>query len=193
MLKTPPKTILVTGATGFIGAHLVQELTARGDRVRALSRTGGPHAENAAAGPAVEYLAGDVTDIDSLHRAVTGCDQVFHLAGYAKNWARDAGTFRRHNVGGLQNVLDAARAADVERVVWTSTVMTFGPTPPGVVCDETYDRSDTPCHTEYEKSKIAGERIAARYAREGLPVVTVNPTRVFGPGRLSEGNALSKI
>jgi farnesol dehydrogenase len=121
------------------------------------------------------------------------CDGVFHLAGYAKNWARNRITFDDVNVGGLCNLLHAAREADVPRVVWTSTVMTFGPTPPGQVCDETYDRTGRPCYTDYERSKIRAEAVAREHVDAGQDIVICNPTRVFGPGLLTEGNSLTRL
>ena len=181
--------MFVTGATGFIGTALVAELVTRGNRVRALTRT----ASNRE-GLALEHVSlveGDVLDPESLERGMAGCSAVIHLAGYARNWARDARVFFAHNVEGTRNVLAAARAAGAERVVVTSTVVTFGPTPPGIVGDETMPRGTTGFLTEYEESKTAAEREALRFATEGLPVVIVNPTRVYGPGKLTEGNSVS--
>jgi nucleoside-diphosphate-sugar epimerase len=124
---------------------------------------------------------------------MTGCSRAFHLAAYARNWARDPHAFVEHNVEGTRNVLAAARAAGVERVVLTSTVVTFGPTRPGVVGDETTPRSTPLFFTAYEESKTLAEREALRCAAEGLPVVIVNPTRVFGPGKLTEGNSVTAM
>ena len=76
-------------------------------------------------------LRGDITDRDSLVRGMEGCSQVYHLAAYAKNWARDPRTFDEMNIQGMRNVFDAAARQGVQRVVWTSTMLTFGPTPRG--------------------------------------------------------------
>jgi farnesol dehydrogenase len=184
-----PQTVFVTGATGFIGTALVAELVRCGNRVRALTR-----AASNREGLALEHISlvkGDILDRTSLERGMAGCSRVIHLAGYARNWARDARSFFAHNVEGTRNVLTAARAAGTERVVVTSTVVTFGPTLPGVVGDETTPRSTTGFFTEYEESKTVAERAALRFAAEGLPVVIVNPTRVYGPGKLTEGNSVS--
>lgn len=195
------ETVFVTGATGFIGARLVQALTQRGQRVRALSRRdrleplpggdGGP----AAPWPSelVEVVRGDLLDPDSLLRGMQGCSRVFHLAAYAKNWAADPQTFHRLNVQGMQNVFDAARQQRVARVVWTSSIVTFGPTPPGMVGDEAVPRSTPAYLTVYEETKAIAEREALRQAADGFPVVIVNPTRVYGPGHLTEGNALARL
>ena len=125
--------IFVTGATGFIGERLVQKLAERQCRVRALTRRdlppsppgfdakrGGPWHRNG-----VELVRGDITDLDSLRRGMEGCDRVFHLAAYAKNWARDRRTFYRMNVEGMRNVFRVARELGVARVVLTSTCVTL--------------------------------------------------------------------
>jgi farnesol dehydrogenase len=81
-----------------------------------------------------------------------------------------------------------------ERIVWTSTMLTFGPTPRGTIGDESMPRpAPFKCFTDYESSKLAAESYAARYVRDGLPLVTVNPTRVFGPGHLNESNSVSRL
>ncbi len=192
--------VLVTGAMGFIGTRLVQALVEQGSSVRALARRddfrsppglgfkdGAPLRH-----PQVEIVRGDILDPESLARAMQGCDRVFHIAGYAKNWAPDPNTFFRVNVEGTKNVFDAARRAGVQRIVWTSTIQALGATGPGEVGDETHARSRV-CFTEYEASKVQAEEVAARYVREGLDVVIVCPTRVYGPGHLTEGNSLSLI
>ena len=181
---------LVTGATGFIGDKLVRSLAREGHEVRALSRRPLPSPRFPAN---VTVVQGNLQDRASLTTAMEGCQGTFHLAGYAKNWARNRAVFDKVNVGGLCNVLSAARHAGVKRVVWTSTVMTLGPTPAGQVCDETYDRSGRPCYTDYERSKIRAEAVARRHVDAGQDIVICNPTRVFGPGLLTEGNSLTRL
>jgi farnesol dehydrogenase len=193
--------VFVTGATGFIGTRLVQALVAAGRRVRALSRREqaprvpgcDPSGGNPLEHERVEVVRGDITDVDSLLRGMEGCRQVFHLAAYAKNWAPQPEIYHRVNVQGMQNVFDAARRSGVERIVWTSSIVTLGPTPPGVVGDESTPRTDTDYLTQYERSKAIAEQQALQQAAEGLPVVIVNPTRVYGPGHLTEGNSLARL
>ena len=193
--------ILVTGGTGFIGTRLVHALVERGYSVRALTRRDNPTPPPGLApsdlGPLahekVELVRGDITDRESVFRAVDGCDYVFHLAAYAKNWAKDPKTFHEVNVVGMRNVFDAARAAGIKRLVWTSTMVTFGPTRAGEVGDEEMPRTTDECLTEYEASKVEAERDALRYAQGGLPLVIVNPARVYGPGHLTEGNTLAQL
>jgi nucleoside-diphosphate-sugar epimerase len=193
--------VLVTGATGFIGMRLVEALSGRGERVRALSRRPDPPSppgfDRPDGGPlhrpGVELVVGDVTDLGSLSQAMEGCDRVFHLAAYARNWARDPKTYDRVNVEGMRNVFTAARKSAVRRVVWTSTQLTFGATRPGEVADEDSPRLTDRCLTDYERTKMIAEKEALGWAAEGFPVVIVNPGRVFGPGLLSEGNSVSLL
>jgi len=193
--------VFVTGATGFIGTRLVEALVARGRRVRALSRRERPErppgfdrsAPSPLEHPLVELVRGDLTDPESLGRGMEGCRQVFHLAAYAKNWARDPRTYERLNVDGMLRVFEAARRQGVERVVWTSSIVTLGPTPPGSWVMRRCRAATEKFHTEYEESKTRAERKALQWAAEGLPVVIVNPTRAYGPGHLTEGNALAQL
>jgi farnesol dehydrogenase len=122
-----------------------------------------------------------------------GCTQVYHLAAYAKNWAKDSKTFYQNNVEGLCNVWEMAKVLDVERVVFTSSIVTCGPTEPGVVGDEEKQCSTPDCFTDYQASKIIGEQQTYQYADQGLSLIIVNPTRVYGPGKLNEGNSVTRM
>ncbi|MBK9375724.1 MAG: NAD-dependent epimerase/dehydratase family protein [Holophagales bacterium] len=113
------------------------------------------------------------------------------MAAYAKNWSKDPSTFFRVNVEGARNVFETAPQAGVRRLVYTSTVVVFGPTPPGVVGDEAMPRATPRFFTEYEESKALAEKEAPERASRGLPVVIVHPTRLYGPGPLTEGNSVS--
>ena len=190
--------VLVTGATGFIGTTLLDKLVRAGFQVRALSRRGpGAVPPGFSAGlsepSSVEWVAGDIRDAASVRAAMRGCRQVFHLAAYAKNWAPNPATFDEYNVGGLRNVLDAARELGVERTVWTSTMVVFGPTARGEVADESRPRPPVACFTEYEASKVRAEAVASQAIAAGLPLVVVNPSRVYGPGHLTEGNSMARL
>ncbi len=191
----------VTGATGFVGTRLVQALVERGECVRALYHRSRPAAppgftwgeNNPFRSERLELVQGDVTDRESLRRGMAGCTHVFHVAAYAKNWAPDPQQFHRQNVEGVRNVLAVAAELGVRRTVWTSSIVTFGPTRPGEVGDETMPRITDRYFTEYEATKTEAERQVSALAAEGAPVVVVNPTRVYGPGHLTEGNALSRL
>ena len=182
-------TVFVTGSTGFIGTKLVNELIQRGHTVHALTR--GSSNRDGLSHERIKLVTGDILDRASLERGMQGCSQVYHLAAYAKNWAKDPKIFHDQNVGGMRNVFDAAATVGVERVVFTSTIVSFGPTAPGVVGSETMPRITERFFTEYEETKTLAEREALERAAKGFPVVIVNPTRVYGPGKLTEGNSVS--
>ena len=182
------KKVFLTGGTGFIGSALIAKLLERGFSIRALARNAAAKAQ-----PNLEYIVGDITDIDSLRSGMSGCRYVFHLAAYAKNWAADPQTYTQVNIGGTKNVFTAALELNVERIVWTSTIVTLGCTPPGVVGNEQMPRQSELCFTEYERTKTVMERESAQWVKNGLPLVVVNPTRVFGPGLQSESNSVTKL
>lgn len=191
--------VLVTGATGLIGTKLVEKLLARGYVVRGMGRRPKPEyprgcttpPEKLWAHPNFEYFQGDVCDYDSVFAAMADCRYVIHLAAYAKNWSKDKSIFARFNIEAVKNVFTAVLARNVERIVWTSTIVTLGPTAPGTCGDETMPRITEKYFTEYEETKSIAEKMAFEWIRDkNLPLVIVNPTRVFGPGQLSESNAV---
>ena len=168
------KPTLVTGATGFIGWHVARNLLERGDRVRALARPSSKVRELD-----LEIVRGDLRDAASLDEAVSGCGVVFHIAADYRLWAKDPAELFDSNVNGTKNLLAAARAAGVDRVVYTSTVGCIG-IPPGGLGAE-----DTPVSMEdmtgaYKQSKFQAEQAALEFAAAGLPVVIVNPTAPVG-------------
>jgi len=182
------KKVFVTGSTGFIGSVLIAKLLQRGFCVRALKRSVPTEAQ-----PNLEYISGDITDKESLRTGMTGCGYVFHLAAYAKNWAAAPQTYTRVNIEGTKNVFAVAQELNIERIVWTSTFVTLGFTPPGVVGNEKMPRQTEKCFTEYERTKTVMELEAAEWVANGLPLVIVNPTRVFGPGLQSEANSVTRL
>jgi len=179
----------ITGATGFIGGRLTEELSRRGNELVVLRREGSACPASGLAG--VETVTGDILDSTSLENAMAGCGRVYHLAGYAKNWAKDPATFTRVNVDGLCNVLEAARRSGVRRVVWTSSAVTPGPSNGTPVTESTFREHSF--YTPYEASKYAAEQRVPDFTGGGLEVVTVNPSRVFGPGVLNEGNSVTRM
>ncbi len=192
--------IFVTGATGFIGSSLTRQLLEAGYVVRGMSRSKPktpPGFEGSLEAlwehPNFERVAGDVNDVDSLLRAMEGCRYAISLAGYARNFARDPAVFHRVNVDGMRNVFAAAKKLELEKIVWTSTIVTFGPTKVGETGDENMPRITSKYYTEYEESKSVAENEALQWVKKGLPLTIVNPTRVYGPGQLSEGNAMAAL
>jgi dihydroflavonol-4-reductase len=168
---------LVTGAAGFIGSHVTAALASAGAEVRAFDRRPLPDAP-----PGVEQVAGDVLDRAALARAMEGCDTVFHLAAVYSYARADAGAMRAVNVEGTRRVLEAAARGGLRRrVVHTSSCGTCGP-----VAGRAATEDDAPPAEElsvpYKRTKLEGERLALRAARNGIDVVVVNPTTPVGPG-----------
>jgi dihydroflavonol-4-reductase len=168
------KPALVTGASGFLGWHVARVLLEHGYSVRALVRPGSRVDELE-----VEPVTGDLRDAASLARAVTGCGLVFHVAADYRLWAKDPDELYRSNVEGTRNLLEAARHAGVERVVYTSTVGCIG-IPHNGLGDETTPVTLADMTGDYKRSKFQAELVALEFARSGLPVVVVNPTAPIG-------------
>lgn len=168
------RPVLVTGATGFIGWHVARLLIERGERVRALTRPGSTVRELD-----VEAVTGDLRDRASLDRAAQGCRALFHIAADYRLWAKDPAELFRSNVEGTRNVLEAARSAGVERVVYTSTVgcIAMPQDRPGA---EDMPVSAGEMSGPYKRSKWDAEQVALEFARGGYPVVIVNPTAPIG-------------
>jgi dihydroflavonol-4-reductase len=168
------KPVLVTGASGFLGWHVARVLTERGYAVRALVRPGSAVRELA-----VETVTGDLRDPESLARAAAGCGLAFHVAADYRLWAKNPDELYQSNVEGTRNLLEAARRAGVERVVYTSTVGCIG-IPPEGLGDENTPVSLGAMAGHYKRSKFLAEQVALEYARAGFPVVIVNPTAPVG-------------
>jgi len=168
------KPTLVTGASGFIGWHVARLLAERGHRVRALVRQSSKLRELDA-----ELVTGDLRDAGSLERAVAGCGLVFHVAADYRLWARHPQELYESNVDGTRNLLEAARRAGVERVVYTSTVGCIG-IPKDGLGDETVPVTLEKMSGAYKRSKFLAERAALDAAASGFPVVVVNPTAPVG-------------
>ena len=168
------KPTLVTGASGFIGWHVARLLVERGHRVRALVRPSSQIRELE-----VERVTGDLRDAASLDRAVVGCGLIFHVAADYRLWAKDPRELYESNVEGTRNLLESARRAGVERVVYTSTVGCIG-IPKDGLGDETVPVTLDEMSGAYKRSKFLAERVALDLAASGFPVVVVNPTAPIG-------------
>ena len=168
------KPVLVTGASGFLGWHVARVLCERGYPVRVLVRAG-----SRVDALDVESITGDLRDAASLERAVAGCGLLFHVAADYRLWAKDPGELYRSNVEGTRNLLQAAKRAGVERVVYTSTVGCIG-IPPGGIGDEESPVVLGDMAGAYKRSKFLAEQVALEFARDGYPVVIVNPTAPVG-------------
>jgi dihydroflavonol-4-reductase len=172
--------ILVTGATGFVGSAVAGKLVLDGYQVRALVRPGAPRFH--LAGLDLDFVAGDMREAQSVRRAMAGIRYVFHVAADYRLWARDRNEIFNSNVEGTRIVMQEARRAGVERVVYTSSVATLGLRADGGPADETVPLSEDEGVGAYKRSKIAAERLVeAMIADDGLPAVIVNPSTPIGP------------
>ena len=171
--------VLVTGATGFIGANVVRALLDDGQRVRALVRRSSDR--RAIEGLALDVCEGDLLDAASLRRAVTGARHVYHIAADYRLWARDPRDLYRANVDGTRAVFEACADAGVERVVYTSTVGALGIPEDGSPGTETTPVTLADMVGPYKRSKFLAEQAALEWASRGLPVVVVNPSAPVGP------------
>src|SRR6185437_4761136 len=175
----------VTGASGFIGANLVHELVGRGHSVKALLRTESDL--RGLAGAEFERVAGDVSEPEKLKRAMERCDWCFHVAASYHLWLRDYRPMYAANVDGTRNVLEAAGEAGCSRIVYTSTVGCIGlPVTwrgqTGLPTDETATVTEAKLKgNHYKISKYRAEKVALQLAKNGLPVVIVNPSAPVGP------------
>ena len=171
---------LVTGATGFVGGAVARALLRAGTDVRVLAR---PTADlQNLEGLRVERIAGDLRDPASLRTALSGCQHLYHVAAHYALWAKDPSIFYDVNVEGTKNLLEAARDVGTERIVYCSTIGAIGLPPEGGPGTEETPVSLGQMAGHYKRSKYLAEQEVLRLAREGLPVVIVNPSAPVGEG-----------
>ena len=169
--------ILITGATGFLGHHLVPRLVALGYTVRALVRPNSNTQFLRNLGVELAY-ADDITDVAAVTQACAGCDQIIHAAGLFRFWG-DAAEFWQTNVEGTTAVLQAACTHPIKRLIYISTIAVVGKPPTNRPIDET-----TPCNPQepYQQSKLEAEkRVLAAFAQDGLPAIVLRPGAFYGP------------
>lgn len=179
-------SVFITGATGFIGKYVALQLAGAGHQVHALVRSSADTTSLSRGG--VRLFQGDLLEPASIRAAMKGCQQVFHLAGFARAWHKDRSTYHRINVDGTRNIMDAAMDLGVLKTVVVSTAGVLPPSADGRPVSETAGRKPD-IYTEYERSKSEAEALVMRYGTRGLPVVVVQPTKVFGPGPVDESNS----
>jgi len=179
--------ILITGATGFIGSQLTEKLVKNGKTVRALCRKGADIAHLEKMG--VEIIYGDICNAHDVNEAIQGSEQIFHLAALAKTWSKDPNQFYNVNVTGTKNILESASLHNINKVVVTSTSLVFGPSN-GKAVNEDAEISGK-LYTDYVRTKAISENYINHFCKKSTEVVVVNPTRVFGPGFLTEGNSVT--
>jgi dihydroflavonol-4-reductase len=176
----PRMTVVVTGASGHLGANLVRQLLARGERVRVLV-----HRSSAALADIEDQLEraeGSVIEPESLAPAFAGADRVYHLAGVISIDGDPDGRVHRVNVDGTRNVAQACLRAGVGRLIHVSSVHAYDMDPRDETLDEARRQvADSHHHSAYDRSKALGERVVQKAVEQGLDAVIVNPTGILGP------------
>ena len=171
----------VTGATGFLGSHVARALADQGAQLRLLVRASSDLRN--LDGLDADRVTGDLRDRDSISKALSGCDVVFHVAADYRLFVRDPDEMYRSNVEGTRAVLEAARKQGVRRMVYTSSVATMGfhsSSPGGKVADEQSPVGLADMIGHYKRSKFMAEQLVIEAARSGVDVVIVNPTTPIG-------------
>ncbi|HSU27821.1 MAG TPA: NAD-dependent epimerase/dehydratase family protein [Chitinophagaceae bacterium] len=181
--------VFVTGATGFIGSRLVHRLHLEGTEINILVRN--LDSGNLPEGKNIRIFKGDITQPETIAPAIRDCTHVYHCAAIAKFSSSDNNAFRRINVEGTRNILQASLDAHVEKLVFTSSAAVFGPSG-SIPLVESHQRTE-PFESVYDISKQLAENLVRHYVNKGLHAVIVNPSRVFGPGLQTYSNAVNRV
>ena len=172
-------TVLVTGASGFVGSAVARLLSTRGFDVRVLVRSASPRTN--LEGFAHTVAEGDMREPADMRAALKGARYLFHVAADYRLWAKDPEEIVRNNLNGTRTVMEAARDARVERIVYTSSVATLRPGTAAAPSDETARLRPDEAIGAYKRSKVVAERLVEEMVAEGLPAVIVNPSTPIGP------------
>jgi len=172
--------VLITGATGFIGNHVTRLCLERGEQVRVMVMPG--EDRSPLKGMDVEFVEGNLLDPQSLVRAVQGVQQLYHLAALFAIWTKDPDLHFKINVDGARSMLEAAKAAGVEKIVFTSSVAAIGIVGNGGWATEKTPFNGWPWASEYILSKFISHQMVKGMVSDGLPVTMVMPGLPFGPG-----------
>ncbi|KAG0602726.1 hypothetical protein M758_10G036500 [Ceratodon purpureus] len=182
--------VMVTGATGYLGGCLCKALLEGGHSVVALVRRSSKVKELPAE---VELVEGDVRDAESVRRACVGCDYVVHSAALVGSWLPDSSQFIKVNVEGTANVIEAVKATpSIKKLIYTSSFFALGPTD-GYIADENQFHSLKTFYSPYEESKALADKLVQEAAAQGVPIVSLYPGVIYGPGSMTKGNSLAEL
>jgi dihydroflavonol-4-reductase len=170
---------LVTGSTGFLGSAILRELLDDGREVKLLVRKDADTAN--IDGLDVEIAYGDLRDSESLQSALNGCNILYHAAAYYSLWDRDQQLIYDINLEGTRKILEASLKKNLEKIIYTSTVGCIGLNEDTTPANENTFFNKSTLANHYKKSKFQAEQIALQFARNGLPIVIVNPSTPVGP------------
>lgn len=182
--------VFISGGTGFIGSALTQSLIHEGHSVTLLVRN--PDKSELQLNDNLKVVKGDILDKTAVEEGMTGCDWVFHLASHTHPWYKKPEEVISIIETGTANIFESALKRGVKRVVFTSTGGTMGYSRNDQIIDETTN-PEPDFITLYERCKSMAERTALSFCKNGLEIITVNPTRVYGPGILSKSNSITRI
>ena len=169
--------ILITGGTGYLGRAVVRALAARGHSLVVFARTA------RGSGLPGALVDGDIRDRAALDRAAAGCEAICHMAALVTIWRRRRADFDDVNVGGLENVLAVATTAGVRRIVYTSSFLALAPRGRTMPLES----------NDYQRTKVAADRIAASAVESGRPIIRIYPGVIYGPGSFTEGNLIGRL
>jgi nucleoside-diphosphate-sugar epimerase len=177
--------ILVTGATGLVGSHLIKALVAQGKSVRAIYRSEIPDFPEA---NSIEWFKADILDIVALEEAMAGVQQVYHCAAIVSFTASNKKALHHTNIEGTANIVNACLNAGVEKLLFVSSVAALGRIRENQSINETMNWSEETSNSEYGKSKYLAEMEVWRGMGEGLNTVVVNPVIILGASDWTKGS-----
>ncbi len=183
------KQIFITGATGFIGCKLSIALAQKGYIVHALYRNDTKITD--LKHPNIKLFKGDLFDKENLSKAMHCCDGLIHTAAFAKIWSKNKDDFYKTNVEGTKNIIETAIKAGIKRCIFTSSAGVLGPSFSSQITEKSSNRKFI--FSDYEQSKKMADQLIMNTKNQNFDAIIIYPTRVYGPGLLSESNGVTRM